>query len=408
MDVVQFREMKAFVRWSEADSRLLHAAGGALAEAIPEIVGIFDGRTAEHMHRAGLDFGPEQRARLRLGVTRWMHDLLEGGHDDAYYRRRAEIGLTHARLNLPPHIVFAAMAVVRQELGRRIAVLEGIDRGATLDALGRILDIELAIIFESYREALQKRAEAAEHREMAHRLREAEHLASIGRLAASLAHEIRNPLAGISGAIQVIGRAMNPEDPHRPVIDEILQQIDRLDETVQELLLYSRPRPPRLSRCDLGPAVLRVISLLREVPEVRRVSVRFHGPSDGPTVWLDESQFQQVITNALLNAAQACGPGGDVEIRVEAGNGTARVTVKDNGRGMSPEVARRAFEPFFTTKAKGTGLGLAICKKIVEAHRGTIRLESAPGRGTCLVVELPTEGPERSSAGAEWRESVRP
>jgi signal transduction histidine kinase len=229
-----------------------------------------------------------------------------------------------------------------------------------------------------------------EERNMAEeKLTRAEHLAEIGQLAASLAHEIKNPLAGISGAIQVIRDAMAPDDPQRGIIREILGQIDRLDAAVRDLLIYSRPRPPALVPCDLSAILMRVVSFMRDAPALRRVRVRCITAPDLPRVAADEGQITQLIINLLDNAAHASEEKGAVELRLESDGAEVSLRVRDRGQGMEPAVRDRVFEPFYTTKARGTGLGLPICRKIVEAHGGRIELDSQPGAGTEVTVRLP-------------------
>lgn len=230
------------------------------------------------------------------------------------------------------------------------------------------------------------------------RLREAEQLAHVGQLAASLAHEIKNPLTGISGAIQVIRANLKPSDPHWPVLGEVLRQINRLDRSVKDLLVYARPKPPRYQRCDVSRATERVLAVLRKEPEFDRIRMECELPRNLPAIAADENQLEQLLMNLVLNAAQASAPGGVVRLVAAVRTGGIRLVVEDRGCGMPEDVARRAFEPFYTTKARGTGLGLPICRKIVEAHGGTIAVRSTPGEGTEVTVELP-ERPPTAAAG---------
>jgi signal transduction histidine kinase len=174
------------------------------------------------------------------------------------------------------------------------------------------------------------------------------------------------------------------------VIDEMLAQIDRLDATVKDLLVYSRPRAPARISIDLNELIARVLNVLREEPTLRRLRVRHARESELPRIQADERQLEQVIMNLLLNAADASSEGGKVTITTSC-DGCIRMEIADNGIGMTPEVLERAFEPFHTTKTKGTGLGLSICKQIVDAHGGKIRIDSKRHVGTTVVVELPVE-----------------
>jgi len=232
---------------------------------------------------------------------------------------------------------------------------------------------------------------ATERSAVEEKLTRAEHLAEIGQLAASLAHEIKNPLAGISGAIQVMRDAMEPGNPHHPIVTEILGQIRRLDATVKDLLQYARPMPPRATRFRIGDAVTRVLTVLREEPALHGVSIEHDSAGGDTIVRADDAQIEQLLMNLLINAAHASNPGNTIRLEAERHGRFVRLRVADQGAGMTPAVRDQAFEAFFTTKAKGTGLGLSICRRIVEEHGGRIRLESEPGQGTIVTVDLPVE-----------------
>ncbi len=219
----------------------------------------------------------------------------------------------------------------------------------------------------------------------------AERLAAIGELAASLAHEVRNPLAGIMGAIQVMRSQMPTEDSRRDVLEEVLHQMGRLDSTMRDLLIYSRPKPLEPRRCRIEQVVDRVLTVVAAEPGFRRMQIIKNYNTEMPEIELDPDQMEQVCMNIVLNGAQAMESGGRITIASHADNSQVVLSFTDDGTGMSPFQVRRAFEPFFTTKSRGTGLGLCICKRIVEAHGGSIRLDSRPGEGTCVTISLPTQ-----------------
>jgi len=236
---------------------------------------------------------------------------------------------------------------------------------------------------------LVARMQDMERTEYEARISESEHLATIGQLAASLAHEIKNPLAGISGAIQILGSALDPRHPHKEIIGEALRQIDRLDAAVKDLLIYARPKPPNKSPHDIGEIVQHALMILREETAFRRLRIHSDGMGHGHVVRVDAAQLQQVITNLLINAAHACEGGGDVYCRVARIESGVRIAIEDTGMGIAPHVLVKVFEPFYTTKAKGTGLGLSICQRIVESHGGTLKIDSQVGKGTRVTVDLP-------------------
>ncbi|HLF94556.1 MAG TPA: ATP-binding protein, partial [Planctomycetota bacterium] len=211
-------------------------------------------------------------------------------------------------------------------------------------------------------------------------------LAAVGELAATVAHEIKNPLAGISGAIQVLREAIPEESGRREIVGEILEQIHRLDSTVRDLLSFSRPATPSRQDLDLGESMAKAWSLLSAQPAAAGVRFTFHG--GGVRAQADAQLLQQVWLNLFQNAVEAMPRGGELAVRVADGN-PVRIEVRDSGAGIDPAHAARIFKPFFSTKTRGTGLGLAITKKIVEAHGGAIRAESRAGQGTSVFVEIP-------------------
>jgi PAS domain S-box-containing protein len=212
-------------------------------------------------------------------------------------------------------------------------------------------------------------------------------LAAVGELAATVAHEIKNPLAGISGAIQVLREAIPAESGRREIVTEILAQIARLDNTVRDLLTYSRPATPVRQEVELGEMLVRPWALLSQQDGAGQVRFTVEG-AEGIRVPVDPSLFQQVWLNLYQNAVEAMPKGGELSVRVR-GAGPVEVEVRDSGSGIEAGHLAKMFRPFFSTKTRGTGLGLAITKKIVEAHGGSIRVESEPKKGTSVRVEIP-------------------
>jgi two-component system sporulation sensor kinase A len=228
-------------------------------------------------------------------------------------------------------------------------------------------------------------------REMETKLREQECLAAVGQLAASVAHEIKNPLAGIRGACEIISDGFAPEEPKKELAEEVLRQVDRLNRTVQELLIFARPQRLKPAVVDLNEMLRRVLNLLEDDDATRHVEfVRAFDPGL-PAILVDPQQVEQVFFNVVLNAIQFQEGPGRVEITTGSGDGHVRVSVRDVGPGIPDDVLEHVFEPFFTTRARGTGLGLAIVKKIVEGHGGSVDIDTEVGRGTTVTVHFPLE-----------------
>lgn len=384
-----FEDMKAYVKFGPRDAEALLEIKPAIGSRLPEVVDVFYSALLKHPRARTVFNDQQQIERLKGTLLIWLQELFEGLYDESYFDRRSRIGRTHVRVGLPQHFMFTAMNVVRRALASRIEELAPPNRQAKLEALHKLLDLDLAIMNETYREDLLRRIQEIEHAQYQAQLSKAEHLAAVGELAASLAHEIKNPLAGISGAIQILGQELADDHPHKEIIAESLRQIDRLDAAVKDLLIYARPKPPVTAPVRIDQLLQRALVLLRGEPAFKDLVVDYDFSGSTAVVRIDESQIHQVFTNLLINAAHACRRGGRIVCRIFRSPGDVRIVVDDNGIGMSREVLGRAFEPFYTTKAKGTGLGLAICRRIVDSHGGKITLESEPGRGTRVTVELP-------------------
>jgi len=221
-------------------------------------------------------------------------------------------------------------------------------------------------------------------------LAQADRLASVGKLASGLAHEIKNPLHGVTSALAVV-RDRLPEPNLRDIVDEMQAQLKRVVVIVEDMLKYARPSKPELQPCHLAEVLDRVLLLLQSDFAKRGVQVVREIPGDLPALPLDSAKLQQVLLNLLLNAAQAVPLGGTVFVRLQvtADGQTMVLQVEDNGPGIGDEQARHLFEPFFTTKLGGNGLGLPITRTLVEQHQGTIDLVRGAIGGACFEVRLP-------------------
>ena len=219
-------------------------------------------------------------------------------------------------------------------------------------------------------------------------LQEQAALTRLGEMAAVVAHEVKNPIAGIRGALQVISSRMPPEQRDRAVMGDIITRLDGLNSVVQDLLVFARPRELRLEPVDVTALLGNTVDLIRRDPSFSAIEVRIEGASG--IVQVDSAQMQLVFQNVLINAAQAMNGHGAVAVTIATSDGLCRVAVADAGPGMPAEVRDQAFEPFFTTKSRGTGLGLPLAKRIVDAHGGQIRIDTPSTGGTVVTLLLPT------------------
>jgi two-component system NtrC family sensor kinase len=227
-----------------------------------------------------------------------------------------------------------------------------------------------------------------------------ERLASLGRLAATVAHEVNNPLFGILTYARLTRKDVERADPppvNKPRMVEQLQIIEhesrRCGELMRNLLMFARQSPQSIEPSDINEVVGRAVSLVRHRLELSGTALELDLAPDLPAVPCDANQIQQVVLGLMVNAAEAMGDGGCIRVstRRDAGLKTVEIRVRDNGPGIAADVLAQIFEPFFTTKADvhRTGLGLAVARSIIEQHGGTILAESAEGAGAEFVVSLP-------------------
>ena len=275
------------------------------------------------------------------------------------------------------------------ELQRKIAQLGAGDLNASVSFARR--NDEIGDLGRNFNHMVQQLRETREEIERLHhtQMSRAEHLATLGELATGLAHEIRNPLAGIAGVIEIIGRDLPQSSPACAVVREVRQEIGRINHIVTDLLQTARPHPPQVRKSDLNTTVEHAVMLGRQQALAKSIKITLQKNASLRPVEHDSDQIHQVMLNLLLNALQAIEVNGEVRVTVKALGEMAAVEVADNGRGMAPEQLPNIFRPFYTTKGDGTGLGLSLARRIVEDHHGRIDVTSALGQGTTFTVVLP-------------------
>jgi two-component system sensor kinase FixL len=229
-------------------------------------------------------------------------------------------------------------------------------------------------------------------------LRERAALARLGEMAAVIAHEVKNPLAGVRGAIQVFRGRLPADSRDAPILDEIVTRLDALDDLMKDLLLFARPPQPRRTAVDIGPLVALTAELIGHDPSLRGVQVEISGSA--PPIAADAEMLKIVFQNLLANGAQAVQGRGRIRVRIRAADGVCHIAFADDGPGIPEELRDRIFTPFFTTKSRGSGLGLATAKRFVEAHHGEIRVECPNGGGTTVTICLPAQLDEVSRTAA--------
>src|ERR1700756_5345378 len=275
------------------------------------------------------------------------------------------------------------------ELQQRIAQLGSGDLTVAVTFARR--NDEIGDLGRNFNQMVLQLRESRAEIERLHRtqMSRAEHFATLGEVATGLAHEIRNPLAGIAGVIEIIGRDLPSSSPARAVVKDVRQEIARINHIVTDLLQTARPHPPKVRKSDLNTTVEHAVMLGRQQALSKSVEITLHKDSSLPEVEHDSDQIHQVMLNLLLNALQAIDVNGKIGVTVELRGANAVIEVADNGRGISPDHLPNIFRPFFTTKGDGTGLGLSLARRIVEDHQGRIDVTSAVGKGTTFAVILP-------------------
>jgi len=217
----------------------------------------------------------------------------------------------------------------------------------------------------------------------------AEHLATLGELAAGLAHEIRNPLAGIAGVVDIMGKELPPNSPSRAVIGDVHREVLHIQAILNDLLSYARPRPPAFHPANINTTVEQAVLLARQQVLTKPIQVLFEPNPSLPPVEHDPALIQQVLLNITLNGIQAISATGQVTLAMLQNHDNVAITISDTGRGISADALPRIFKPFFTTRSEGTGLGLSLAHGIVQSHGGLIEVTSTPGKGTTFKVSLP-------------------
>lgn len=234
------------------------------------------------------------------------------------------------------------------------------------------------------------RYEITERKRTEELLRDQAALARLGQMAAVVAHEVKNPIAGIRGALQVIASRMAAESRDRSIITDIIARLDALNDVVQDLLVFARPRVLRSEPVDLRSLVASTADLITRDPAMCKLRIRVAQVE--AVAWADGKQMQIVFHNILTNAAQAMNGAGEVNVDIRRTAAGWTLAFADRGPGMPPEVREKAFEAFFTTKHRGTGLGLPTARRIVEAHGGDIAIGAPPEGGTVVSISLPAGG----------------
>ena len=232
-----------------------------------------------------------------------------------------------------------------------------------------------------------------------------EQVARFGELAAGLAHEIKNPLAGIQGAVDILIQRRNPSDPEREVLENVRHEVSRIDATLKTLLDRAKPREFKFQNASMNDVLLRAVNLGQHQTNHtarkngHKISIEFNNSPSPVVMTIDADQIEDAILNLISNAIEAIEAEGKISIQFDEITHTDEVVIqiKDDGKGISSENLRRIFSPFFTTSENGTGLGLPAVQRIARAHGGRVEVESTVGQGSIFTLRLPRQRSRESS-----------
>jgi signal transduction histidine kinase len=277
-----------------------------------------------------------------------------------------------------------------------IITMERAERGLEARVKVKSSD-DIGRLGEAFNSLLSKLERARRRAERYHyeQMKRADRLASIGEMAAGIAHEIKNPLAGIAGVVQVFKKGLPVGDQNRAVLEEVLSQVERMDKAVRNLLSFARPPEPKMSLVDVNELIGKLLDFLEPQFAKHSITAERKLTTGLPLLKLDPDLIQQALINIALNAIQAMPEGGRFSVETRSVkpekeiNGSVEILFMDTGKGISPENLSRIFNPFFTTRQQGTGLGLSITQRIIEQHNGDINVMSTPGRGASFMISFP-------------------
>ena len=377
-----FEVRKRFACFTERDAELVSKLRPVFERHADEQVDRFYEHLQQYPALTSLLDDPRTVQRIKGLQREYLLSLAGGEYGEDYGRNRLKIGRVHDRIGLEPEWFLGAYGLYLDLLIPMIHEHFADDRERAVrasSALTKLMVLDMQLVLDAYYGLKQKRA-----------VERSEQLAAVGELAASIAHEVRNPLAGMKGALEVLRKELAVKPSNLEVVDELLAQIVRLENLVRDLLNFARPRAAIRRGFDLHEMLDRLLRMYKEQSDASGITVqRTYEPGTGHLT-ADATQMEQVFLNLIHNAIQAMEGGGTLWVHARAVDRSVRVSFKDSGKGIPAGDIARIFQPFFTTKHRGSGLGLPTVLKIAEAHGGTVDIKSDLGRGTTAIVTIPT------------------
>jgi len=376
-----FEIRKSFACFTDEDGALLAELQATFERHADVFVERFYAHLEQHAELRRFLADPRMVRRIKGMQREYLLSLACGRYDEDYARGRLRIGKVHDRIGLDPEWYLGAYGLYMDLLVPLIheRFADDPQRGVRAGiALSKLIVLDMQLVMDAYYGMKHKKA--VEHTEQ---------LAAVGELAASIAHEVRNPLAGMKGALEVLRKELAVKPQNLEVVDELLAQIVRLENLVRDLLNFARPRALTRREFDLHEMLDRLLRMYKDQSDAAGVTVqRVYEPGTGRLL-ADPTQMEQVFLNLIHNALQAMENGGTLRVHTQTEDGWVRISFADSGKGIPRGDLGRIFQPFFTTKHRGSGLGLPIVLKIAEAHGGRVEIASELGRGTMATVTIP-------------------
>jgi signal transduction histidine kinase len=375
----RYQELQQYVSWTAEDAARVQSIGPLVNPFFHPLVDDFYAQIKRHADALKvITGGEEQIARLKKTLVHWLEELFSGHYDRDYVERRWRVGFRHVEIGLDQVYTNAALSRLRSGLLAAVARSWPGDAKELLlvrESLNKLLDLDLAIIEDAYQTEFQRRQAVAER------------LATIGKVAGGIAHELRNPLNVVKTSVYYLVNAKNaPPEKIKTHLERIERQVGVADRVITALNDFARLPVPELQPVNIE-AVLKDILEVTTLP--RSITVEWSLGSPPPQVLGDLAQLHIVFSNLIRNARDAMTNGGVLSLMGEIDGNECGITIRDTGTGIEPDNLSRVFEPLYSTKAKGIGLGLSIAHEILGRHNGTLSVKSEPGVGSSFTVRLP-------------------
>lgn len=383
---ISIDDLKSYVNWSIEDFGRLKLLSKSISKNLDHIVDVFystvvDNKVAlEVINNSGSSVEV-----LKTSLKKWIMHTVENDIDENEFAEQNKIGVRHVQVNLPQPFMVMGINVINKAI-KEIIFDQYKDNTKmiekTVESLDKSLNIRLSMMLRSYQDDRDRLLKD-------NVLSENESILALGRMSASIAHEIKNPLAGISGAIQVLKDKLSGESEDGQLMEAILEQVHRMSGTVKDLLDFARPVQLNLQKIRFSEIIDSLKSLLSADPHFKMEILYADKAIEDLELNVDPVRLQSVFYNLFVNANEAVKEeSGQITLSSEVNKKGTSIYVEDTGPGIPEEWVAELFKPFATNKTHGTGLGLAICSKIVESHGGVIAY-APQGEGACFCISLP-------------------